>query len=404
MKLPMNHKYALFACVLSFGAAKAHAECCNEQDEASQSQTPIASFTNEELLVANKAFIKNNFDMGNTNAGNAFFTELACHTTIDTGVLSDRQNVIKALIAEPALLERLSDKLKHIFIAEMKIRENAALDATPEQRQEAVLKLLFQTYELEVLLKSSPVVHAAFKKAIPYVSDLDDERPFIERTLKSPQHAARFYGALDVFAKAAGELSLSLLLHQKDGTPVPTPTPYCFAEFVENSDGAVIEATNMWKRPNQITGKITPQSISLGTDVQHPQSIIATIKSRLESCDNFLLYALPYNLILAQTLGIARAESFRFTPFTQIIARVPIMETPGLTAFKSTVNSASKLIRYLDDATATDRVFIVTDLFSFADDNARNTIATRIAQRATKPNVVYVHVLDFANDGLPFAA
>jgi DNA mismatch repair protein MutS len=141
--------------------------------------------------------------------------------------------------------------------------------------------------------------------------------------------------------------------------------PVCFPEYIDpkTQDRPCIDAKNFWY-PVIEPEKAVPNSLTLGTQYNKPQNIIVTGPNA--GGKSTTVKGLVINLILAQSLGIATAESFTFTPFTKITTYLNITDdiAAGNSHFKAGVVRARDVIEATNSLeqgqfgfTALDEVF-----------------------------------------------
>jgi|GEM_PF-5680083 len=254
------------------------------------------------------SFVPTFGDIGITYAGRHFYGDLAAGVTTNVQTLKNRQAVIKALQAEPELLKQIRKELCAINTSEQDIKiyaidqSNAVLNKImSNQRHPAILTILTSIAVIKRALLAYPDVLKHFKAATTL--------PPQSSTVSLYEHV-NFYAEVDVFADIAHKMKYGE--YYKTDMNGKNLT-YCFAEFIENSEACIIEAVDLWG--SAWGGRMTSQSIQLNSPATR-----CLFKRLLEDefKHQFLRKTLPANLILAQTLGVAHAQSFKFTPFDQI--------------------------------------------------------------------------------------
>jgi|SaaInlLV_10m_DNA_2_1039722.scaffolds.fasta_scaffold00733_13 DNA mismatch repair protein MutS len=141
--------------------------------------------------------------------------------------------------------------------------------------------------------------------------------------------------------------------------------PFCFPEYIDpkTQDHPCINIKNFWY-PVIAPEKAVPNSLTLGTQYNKPQNIIVTGPNA--GGKSTTVKGLAINLILAQSLGIATAESLTFTPFEKITTYLNITDdiAAGNSHFKAGVVRARDVIETTNSLkqgqfgfTALDEVF-----------------------------------------------
>lgn len=152
---------------------------------------------------------------------------------------------------------------------------------------------------------------------------------------------------------AIGQLDMYLgLVHlmQRYGTENKNSF-FCFAEYVQYEQFPIIEAKNFWNPlilSHKAIHSIIPNSILLGS--KEKQNAIITGPNTCGKTT--IMFAILLNAIFAQTLGIAAAEKFSFTPFQEFYATVSVTSNDAIgdSKFNAEVREAMKILSFLQQA------------------------------------------------------
>ena len=321
--------------------------------------------------------------LGITKAGKKFFNKTSIRPISDIGILTNRQNLLKTLIANQDSI----GKMVIVFNALKQLQKETLATGDYESY---VPKELACAISLKKILESKTELDAAYAQAtsLAPLSATSEDNKEIAAILMQERH--QFYAELDAYVSVAQNM-------------INATRPCCFAEFIEASDTATVQATNVWgwTNPHGRVGLAGPgeESITLGTDAEHPQTMVTTIRTRLDFLKAFWQTAFIENIISAQAFGIAHAQSFKLTPFTHFSCVAQAPEIEGKSRFSVETYFMHDLVNQVNTLASNERALIVTDFFTFTEETVREKIAQAIRSKmAANPNVVYIHVLDFGVD------
>jgi DNA mismatch repair protein MutS len=147
-------------------------------------------------------------------------------------------------------------------------------------------------------------------------------------------------GYVDVYAGCA-----TLLGERNETGP-----HYCLPDYVDGAPQPFIEANNFW-HPIINPNIVVPNSLTLGTASARPHGIITGPNAGGKST---IIKSLILSIIMAQALGIAPAQSLRFTPFASIDTYLNITDdiSAGNSLFKAEVKRTQSLVDRIDKADA----------------------------------------------------
>lgn len=197
----------------------------------------------------------------------------------------------------------------------------------------------------------------------------------------------RFYGELDAY-QAIAQFYLN---HQTKTNNHNESIKCCFAEFVEGSTESMLHAQNFW-HPIIEADLVRPSTLILGGAEKQPRDITVTGPNMGGKSVN--LKAILINLILAQTFGIACAESFIFTPFKKIIARLESKDdTAGdKSKFMLEAIEMTNLLKEMMSLEPHEHAFVETDeLFTGTEVGPAISLSIELCtQIASMKNVMYI--------------
>ncbi len=147
-----------------------------------------------------------------------------------------------------------------------------------------------------------------------------------------------FESALGALAKVDVYCSTAQLIKEQEQKHVH----FCFPSYITQANTPCITIDKFW-HPLISSDRAIPNSIELGTDNQRRNAIITGPN---EGGKSTMLKAITLSLLLAQTLGIAPAQSMQFTPFSSIATYLNITDDTGSgqSLFKAEVVRAQELI------------------------------------------------------------
>ncbi len=139
-----------------------------------------------------------------------------------------------------------------------------------------------------------------------------------------------FVQALDAIGELDAYVTIANLMVAHQNTPVR----FCFAEFIPNAQAPYLQTNNFWNC--FVSHKYAvPNNIELGGD--HARNMVLTGPNT--GGKSTVIKAVLLDIILAQTFGIAAADSFVCTPFAKITGYMNITDDIALGAsrFKAEV-------------------------------------------------------------------
>lgn len=107
--------------------------------------------------------------------------------------------------------------------------------------------------------------------------------------------------------------------------------------------------------------RVVTNTIEIGTDQHHARNVIITGPNA--GGKSTIMKALVLNIIFAQSLGIAPATSFTFTPYTKIITYLNITDdiAAGNSLFKAGALRARELISTIDNLKQSEYALVAVD-------------------------------------------
>jgi DNA mismatch repair ATPase MutS len=199
--------------------------------------------------------------------------------------------------------------------------------------------------------------------------------------------AIQFYGEVDAYVSMAQFVVDHQVIQNNAGEPIRV----CYSEFIENSHESILSAVNVW-HPIISSGSVRPSSITLGGSPANPRNAVVTGPNAAGK--SVSLKSLLVNSIMAQTFGIACAESFKLTPFTKIIGR---LNAPDDTAsdhskFMLEALDVVSMLTQLKSLKPTEHAFVVTDeLFSGTEVGPAIELSKKLCKRVGEmKNVMYM--------------
>lgn len=159
-----------------------------------------------------------------------------------------------------------------------------------------------------------------------------------------------------VFA-AAGELDMYVALAKLYNEHENKDARYCMVNFIENSSTPVIEAEGFW---NPFIDADTVVINNALFDASCPNSILTGPNTGGKST---VIKAIMLDVLMAQTFGIAPAQSLSMTPFTKLNCFMNISDdiATGASLFKSEVMRAKKLLDTVQSLNTDEFSFVIID-------------------------------------------
>lgn len=194
--------------------------------------------------------------------------------------------------------------------------------------------------------------------------------------------------------RAAGEIDTYVALAQKMVAHKDMPAQFCFAEFVESKEKPLLDAQGFWN-PFIDPQVVVPNNVSLGTGAERN----LLISGPNTGGKSTVMKALMMSVLMAQTYGIAPAESIRFTPFSKLITYLNIADDTGagISLFKAEVKRASELMATLKALPANQFAFVMIDeIFTgTAPDKAEQLSHQFMSKLSEMQNVIFVNATHF---------
>lgn len=133
---------------------------------------------------------------------------------------------------------------------------------------------------------------------------------------------------------------------------------FCFPEYITNTSKPFIKGEQFWN-PTVDSKKVVPSSLTIGGDFK--QNVIVTGPNA--GGKSTVVKGLIINIIMAQSLGIAAAKTFTFTPFKNIMTYLNITDdiAAGNSHFKAGVLRAKELIEVVEKQTGNNFSFTAVD-------------------------------------------
>ena len=224
--------------------------------------------------------------------------------------------------------------------------------------------------------------YGIFSVNLPRVSNLFS---LLGETYGDLSKMMQFYGEVDAYASLA-----QLYIDTQTATnSFGQATKCCFVELIDNTNHSVLHAKNMW-HPIIPQTVVRTNSIDLGEGQAHS----AVITGPNAAGKSVSMKALLVNIILGQTFGIACAESFSFTPYAKIIARMSSEDNTagGQSKFMMEAADVVGLIKTLKNLKEGEKAFVVTDeLFSGTEVKPAVLLSLELCKRiGTMKNVSYL--------------
>lgn len=167
-----------------------------------------------------------------------------------------------------------------------------------------------------------------------------------------PEVKEQFVSALEAIGELDALVSVAkLVIEHGNGQ-----TPYCFVEFIDQETPEV-DCTQFW---NPLLEKPTTDSVQIGASYNRPNILLTGPHGCGKST---AMKAITYNIILAQTFGIAAAHQARITIFDNILTYLNIKE--NVDQQRSTFMAEALRIDYISNALMSsnpqERSFVVMD-------------------------------------------
>ncbi len=156
-------------------------------------------------------------------------------------------------------------------------------------------------------------------------------------------------GEIDVYASLADKINV----HSGN-----TRAPYCFVDFIEESDKPILEVQDFW-HPLIDAEKVVSNSVSLNTG--NKRNMIITGPNT--GGKSTTMKALATSVLLAQTFGIAPASSMHMTLFSAICTYLNVSDdiASGLSLFKAEVKRFQDLMKTIKNLPDGSFAFVILD-------------------------------------------
>jgi len=203
-------------------------------------------------------------------------------------------------------------------------------------------------------------------------------------------HLMKFIGQVDAYC------SIAVLYEEENNNG----NPWTFVTFIDQKE-PMIEAIN-FRNPMLDSDTAVPNTISFsGSGLPAPRAALVT-GSNSGGKSTIMVTGLSSVLYLAQTIGIAPAESLRMTPFNYIATSLKVTDNivSGASHFVAETKHAAELAQILDLLPSDARVFFAIDeLFegttSEVGSQSLHTFATSLLKH---PNLIFVIATQYQAD------
>ena len=155
---------------------------------------------------------------------------------------------------------------------------------------------------------------------------------------------------------AAGELDMYVACAKLYNSRTNKDNKYCFAQFVE-SKTPVLEAKNFWNP------FINPDTVVPNDALFNDQNRNILLTGPNTGGKSTILKGLMINVIMAQTFGIAPADSLTLTPFAKLNCFMNISDdiATGASLFKAEVLRAKNLLETIKSLKHNEFSFVIID-------------------------------------------
>lgn len=156
---------------------------------------------------------------------------------------------------------------------------------------------------------------------------------------------------------AAGELDMYIALAKLYNSREGKDARYCMVNFVEDSTTPIIDAHNFW---NPFISPDTVVTNNITFDASCPNSILTGPNTGGKST---IIKSIMFNVLMAQTFGIAPSESLTLTPFAKLNCFMNISDdiATGASLFKSEVMRAKTLLELVQSLDKDELSFVIID-------------------------------------------
>ncbi len=198
------------------------------------------------------------------------------------------------------------------------------------------------------------------------------------------------------FFDAAGEIEAYYSVAKLYAEHQDTKAHYCFVEFA-GSDKPYIEAEGFWN-PFIDANKVVTNDMILNNYADQHNVILMGPNTGGKST---IIKAVAINLLLAQTFGIAAADSMTLTPFAIINCYLNITDdiSTGTSLFHAEIKRAKELVDQVKKLKSNEFCFTILDeVFSGTNAEGGSEAAYKFAHElGTSANTILVIATHFAN-------
>jgi len=212
-----------------------------------------------------------------------------------------------------------------------------------------------------------------FEKTVPESKELQELLWLLEKdTFKEPSSALSNKGnvlrafrlmheiksQLEPAMVALGNIDKTVGIAQLYQESQHTNAPFCFPVY-EKTEKPLIDIQNFW-HPLIDSETVVANSITLGTNGQRPNIIVTGPNAGGKST---ALKAVAINVLMAQTFGIAPAETMVLSPFSLIATYLNITDDLGAgnSLFKAEVKRTDKLLQDITALEPGQHSFVIFD-------------------------------------------
>lgn len=192
-------------------------------------------------------------------------------------------------------------------------------------------------------------------------------------------------GEIDSYVALAEKMNM----HKKEEN-----APFCFVNFVENSDKPILEMKNFWN-PFIDASKVVTNDISLNTGAE--RCMLITGPNTGGKSAN--MKAIVNNVITAGVFGVATASDVTMTPFQVITTYLNVSDDTGAdkSLFQSEVNRAQEVLKSLKNLKPGQFGFgMIDEIFTgTAPDKAEQLAYDLMLTLSKLSNVIFVNATHF---------
>lgn len=205
------------------------------------------------------------------------------------------------------------------------------------------------------------------------------EKIIKESVRKEYAAAMNLLGELDVYVALANKIKA----HEHENAQ------FCLVDFIETTDHPVIQASNFWN-PFIDYKKVVTNDVALNTGGE--RNIILTGPNT--GGKSTIMKGLMFCTLLAQTFGIAPAQSCAITPFAKLLTYLNIADdtATGVSLFKAEINRAKEIFDTIRSLKPSEFAFVIVDeLFTgTSPDKAEELSLNFIKQLSEFKNCIFI--------------